>query len=256
ERRGAEMFHRLERRVESYPFVPTDPARLDQRCAEVFHILTTSLARRLVALPDTGRRMVLGVSGGQDSTLALLVAAHALDLLEIRRRPHVALRGERGRAEDARVGADRLGCAPRVRRRGGDGGDAAGRARDADQPGALAARRKRRVGGDRGHPRTVRAARLLPLLVPALRLRPAPHRAPRPARVRRPLSARGDPRAPRALPRALLRKSVQTRLRAGLAEGRLGRVAVAARRLAHARRCVGRSLAGRGALDPRLTGRE
>ena len=85
ERRGAEMFHRLERRVESYPFVPTDPARLDQRCAEVFHILTTSLARRLVALPDTGRRMVLGVSGGQDSTLALLVAAHALDLLEIPR---------------------------------------------------------------------------------------------------------------------------------------------------------------------------
>jgi len=85
ERRGAEVFHRLERRVEPYPFVPTDPARLDQRCAEVFHILTTSLARRLVALPDTGRRMVLGVSGGQDSTLALLVAAHALDLLEIPR---------------------------------------------------------------------------------------------------------------------------------------------------------------------------
>ena len=41
--------------------------------------------KQLVALPDTGRRMVLGVSGGQDSTLALLVAAHALDLLEIPR---------------------------------------------------------------------------------------------------------------------------------------------------------------------------
>ncbi len=85
ERRAAEVFHRLERRVEAHPFVPADPARLDQRCAEVFHIMTTSLARRLVALPETGRRVVLGVSGGQDSTLALLVAARALDLLGLPR---------------------------------------------------------------------------------------------------------------------------------------------------------------------------
>ena len=85
DRRGIEVFHRLERRVEPHPFVPADPARLDQRCAEVFHIMTTSLARRLVALPEAGRRIVLGVSGGQDSALALLVATHALDLLGLPR---------------------------------------------------------------------------------------------------------------------------------------------------------------------------
>ena len=85
ERRGAEVFHRLERRVPAHPFVPADPARLDERCAEVFNIMTTSLARRLTALPADARSVVLGVSGGQDSTLALLVAAHALDLLEMPR---------------------------------------------------------------------------------------------------------------------------------------------------------------------------
>ncbi len=84
-RRGPAPYRRLERRVPPHPFVPEDPARLDERCAEIFSIMTTSLARRLLALPEDGRRVVLGVSGGQDSTLALLVAAHALDLLELPR---------------------------------------------------------------------------------------------------------------------------------------------------------------------------
>src|SRR6185369_12650014 len=47
---------------------------------DIFDMLCTSLARRLRALP-AGRRVVLGVSGGQDSTLALLVAVHTMDLL-------------------------------------------------------------------------------------------------------------------------------------------------------------------------------
>jgi len=47
--------------------------------------MATSLARRLTALPEAERHVVLGVSGGQDSTLALLVAAHALDLLALPR---------------------------------------------------------------------------------------------------------------------------------------------------------------------------
>lgn len=85
ERRDAAAYHRLERRVAAHPFVPADPARLDERCAEVFRIMATSLARRLDALPADARRVVLGVSGGQDSTLALLVAAHALDLLALPR---------------------------------------------------------------------------------------------------------------------------------------------------------------------------
>ncbi len=83
--RPATVYHSLERRVEPRPFVPSDPAKRDLRCREVFSILATSLSRRLVALPEEGRRIVLGVSGGLDSTLALLIASHALDLMRLPR---------------------------------------------------------------------------------------------------------------------------------------------------------------------------
>ncbi|HXY41175.1 MAG TPA: NAD(+) synthase [Vicinamibacteria bacterium] len=70
---------RLRRPLEPYPFVPSDPATVDARCHEVFSIQTAGLARRV---EHTGaRRLVLGVSGGLDSTLALLVCARTLDLL-------------------------------------------------------------------------------------------------------------------------------------------------------------------------------
>jgi NAD+ synthase (glutamine-hydrolysing) len=71
--------HRLVRPVERTPFVPADPARLDERCEEIFAIQTAGLARRL---EHTGlQRVVLGLSGGLDSTLALLVCARTFDLL-------------------------------------------------------------------------------------------------------------------------------------------------------------------------------
>ena len=85
ERRDAALYQRLERRIDAHPYVPADPARLDARCHEVFQIMTTALARRLLSLPEDARRVVLGVSGGRDSTLALLVAIRAMDLLEIPR---------------------------------------------------------------------------------------------------------------------------------------------------------------------------
>ena len=91
EARPAPVFHTLHRRREPHPFVPADPAMRDARCREVFMIQASSLARRLVALPPEGRRIVLGVSGGQDSTHALLVAAHALDLLGLERSRLIAL---------------------------------------------------------------------------------------------------------------------------------------------------------------------
>ena len=53
----------------------------DVRCREVFLIQATALARRLHSLPPESRRIVIGVSGGRDSTHALLVAVHAIDLL-------------------------------------------------------------------------------------------------------------------------------------------------------------------------------
>ena len=81
DRRPKAVFDQLVRRVDPHPFVPTDPSRRDARCREIFLIMATSLARRLEALPAHARRVIVGVSGGRDSTQALLVAVHAMDLL-------------------------------------------------------------------------------------------------------------------------------------------------------------------------------
>jgi NAD+ synthase (glutamine-hydrolysing) len=84
--RSDEVFQHFRRRIKPHPFVPDDPATRDVRCRETFLIKATSLARRLVALPPDARRVVIGISGGQDSTEALLVAVHAMDLLGLERR--------------------------------------------------------------------------------------------------------------------------------------------------------------------------
>src|SRR2546430_2085096 len=84
-RRSAAGYREFRRTIAPLPFVPADPAKRDARCREIFLIKATSLARRLLALPEDGRRVVIGISGGQDSTEALLVAAHAMDLLGLPR---------------------------------------------------------------------------------------------------------------------------------------------------------------------------
>jgi len=83
--RATDTWTTLVRSVSPYPFVPTDPSERDARCAELFAIQSTSLARRLAALPAEARRMTIGVSGGRDSTHALLVAVHAADLASVPR---------------------------------------------------------------------------------------------------------------------------------------------------------------------------
>lgn len=71
------------RNIERFPFVPSDPARLDQDCYEAYNIQVAGLTQRLRA---TGtKRIVIGVSGGLDSTHALIVAAKAMDLLGLPR---------------------------------------------------------------------------------------------------------------------------------------------------------------------------
>ena len=96
----------LERKVERYPFVPADPARLEQDCYEAYNIQVSGLAQRLRA---TGiQRVVIGVSGGLDSTHALIVCGRALDLLGLPRRQHP-------RVHDARfrhLGAHQGECDP------------------------------------------------------------------------------------------------------------------------------------------------
>lgn len=70
----------FRRCVDRFPFVPDDPAKLEEDCYEAFNIQVTGLAKRLEA---TGiERLCIGVSGGLDSTHALIVAARAFDLLE------------------------------------------------------------------------------------------------------------------------------------------------------------------------------
>jgi len=72
-----------ERSYERFPYVPSDPARRDERCSEVYEIQVQGLATRLRA---TGiKSVVIGVSGGLDSTQALLVCARAMDRLKLPR---------------------------------------------------------------------------------------------------------------------------------------------------------------------------
>ncbi|GAB3989140.1 NAD(+) synthase [Actinoallomurus acanthiterrae] len=67
----------LKRRVERFPFVPADPDRLAQDCYEAYNIQVAGLQQRLSAIGDP--KVVIGVSGGLDSTHALIVAARAMD---------------------------------------------------------------------------------------------------------------------------------------------------------------------------------
>ena len=73
----------LRRPIERFPFVPADPARLEQDCYEAYNIQVAGLVQRL---RTTGtQRVVIGISGGLDSTHALIVAAKALDQLGLPR---------------------------------------------------------------------------------------------------------------------------------------------------------------------------
>ncbi len=67
----------LRREVERFPFVPKDPVRLEQDCYEGYNIQVSGLEQRLRALDYP--KVVIGVSGGLDSTHALIVAAKAMD---------------------------------------------------------------------------------------------------------------------------------------------------------------------------------
>src|SRR5271166_1204526 len=89
-RASAESFRRIEfrldppdgdigllRELERFPFVPADPQRLQQDCYEAYNIQVSGLEQRLRALGYP--KVVIGVSGGLDSTHALIVAARAMD---------------------------------------------------------------------------------------------------------------------------------------------------------------------------------
>ena len=73
----------LTRAIDAHPFVPAGDALLDERCEEIFSIQVAGLAKRLV---HTGcKTVVVGISGGLDSTLALLVCVKTFDKLGLSR---------------------------------------------------------------------------------------------------------------------------------------------------------------------------
>ncbi len=69
-------------RVSKHPFIPSDKASRQLRCAQILAMQATALARRLAV---TGGKVVVGISGGLDSTLALLAACKAVDMLHLPR---------------------------------------------------------------------------------------------------------------------------------------------------------------------------
>ncbi|MCC8072005.1 MAG: NAD(+) synthase [Bacteroidales bacterium] len=83
-KKDVELDYRLRRTVNPHPFVPSSADHLDERCTEIVNIQTVGLARRLEAIHC--KTLTVGISGGLDSTLALLVAARTFDRLGLDRR--------------------------------------------------------------------------------------------------------------------------------------------------------------------------
>ena len=103
----------LTRFVDPHPFVPSDATRRAERCEDVLSIQARGLAKRLAHTRSS--HVVIGVSGGLDSTLALLVCARAFDLLDLDRIGIIAVTmpgfGTTGRTHsNATTLADALGC--------------------------------------------------------------------------------------------------------------------------------------------------
>ncbi len=80
---GSDAAPRLMRPLERFPYVPSDPVKRDERCYEAYNIQVHGLMKRLTS---TGiQNVVIGVSGGLDSTHALIVAARTMDRLRLPR---------------------------------------------------------------------------------------------------------------------------------------------------------------------------
>lgn len=83
----------LQRRIDPHPFVPGDDALRDQRCQMIFNIQSAGLAKRLEHLQENAgsNKVVIGISGGLDSTLALLVVVNAFDQIDMKREQIIAV---------------------------------------------------------------------------------------------------------------------------------------------------------------------
>ena len=104
ENRKAKDF-KLMRHVAPMPFVPASDSLLAERCEEIVHIQTAGLAQRLAATRT--KNLVIGISGGLDSTLALLLAVRTFDSLGLDRKGIIGVTmpgfGTTGRTHDNAV---------------------------------------------------------------------------------------------------------------------------------------------------------
>jgi NAD+ synthase (glutamine-hydrolysing) len=106
--RHAEAEWRLRRTVDPQPFVPADQADREARCGEILAMQVAGLTKRLTRLP-AATRLAIGISGGLDSTLALLVACAACDAIGwSRERIHGLTMPGFGTSEQTRLRAERL----------------------------------------------------------------------------------------------------------------------------------------------------
>lgn len=104
---SAEVPRPIKREVAAHPFLPRDPKTLATRCWEIFEIQSNALATRMKAA--RAQSLVLGVSGGLDSTHAALVCAQALDLLGLPRdRLHAITMPGLGTTVQTRGNAEKL----------------------------------------------------------------------------------------------------------------------------------------------------
>ncbi len=82
------VYSTLDRRIKAYPFLPS-ASQFMSYCEEVLNIQTLSLVKRMCHV--SAKKLLLGVSGGLDSTLALLVCANAIDRLQMDRKDIIAI---------------------------------------------------------------------------------------------------------------------------------------------------------------------
>lgn len=81
----------LMRFIAPHPFVPSNPKDRDARCAEIEAIMVEALCHKLESLPPHMRKLVIGVSGGKDSSLALKIATIVMDKLGLPRTNVIAI---------------------------------------------------------------------------------------------------------------------------------------------------------------------
>ncbi len=106
----SECVTKLTRKFPSHPFVPSDEGERDSRCEEILTLQAYGLKKRLVA--SHAAKAVIGLSGGLDSTLALLVSVRAFDLLKRDRKDIIAVTMPCfGTTERTRSNAEKLAAA-------------------------------------------------------------------------------------------------------------------------------------------------